>query len=71
MNGSRNCSGQISPKQEISCSEIHKNMLGKLIDYLICPLVLAYPKHDQLYVLHIDASQLGLGAVLYLFQYGT
>ena len=63
--------GQTSSKQEISWSEIHKKTLKTLIDYWTNPPILAYPKYDQPYVLHTDASQLGLGAVLYQAQDGV
>ena len=70
-NANRKCNGQTSSKQEILWSEIHRKTLKTLIDYLTNPPILAYPKYDQPYVLHTDASQLGLGAVLYQSQDGV
>ena len=70
-NENRKCNGQTSSKQEILWSEIHRKTLKTLIDYLTNPPILAYPKYDQPYVLHTDASQLGLGAVLYQSQDGA
>ena len=67
-NENRKCNGQTSSKQEILWSEIHRKTLKTIIDYLTNPPILAYPKYDQPYVLHTDASQLGLGAVLYQSQ---
>ena len=70
-NENRKCNGQTSSKQEILWSEVHRKTLKALIDYLTNPPILAYPKYDQPYVLHTDASQLGLGAVLYQSQDGV
>ena len=70
-NENRKRNGQTSSKQEISWSELHRKTLNTLIDYLTNPPILAYPKYDQPYVLHTDASQLGLGAVLYQSQDGV
>ena len=65
------CNGQLSSSQEISRTDIHQKTLGNLIDYLVNPPFLAYPKYDQPFVLHTDAIQLGLGAVLYQNQKGV
>lgn len=46
----------------------HQNILEELIDLLISPPIMAYPKFDEPYVLHIDACQNGLGAILYQRQ---
>ena len=70
-NENRKCNGQTSSKQEILWSEIHRKTLKTLIDYLTNPPILAYPKYGQPCVLHTDASQLGLGAVLYQSQDGV
>ena len=70
-NENRKRNGQTSSKQEISWSDIHRKTLNTLIDYLTNPPIMAYPKYDQSYVLHTNASQLGLGAVLYQSQDGV
>ncbi|RXN09433.1 Retrovirus-related Pol poly from transposon [Labeo rohita] len=44
--------------------------LDRLIDMLTSPPVLAYPDFDAPFVLHTDASEQGLGAVLYQRQEG-
>ena len=44
----------------LSCQEA----FVRLKDLLLSPPVLAYPNFAQLFVLHTDASQAGLGAVL-------
>lgn len=46
----------------------HQNILEELVDLLISPPIMAYPKFDEPYVLHIDACQNGLGAILYQRQ---
>lgn len=48
----------------------HQQSLDILIDMLINPLVLAYPDFDAPFILHTDASEQGLGAVLYQRQEG-
>ncbi len=41
-----------------------------MIDLLTLPPVLGYPKFEEPFILHCDASQEGLGAVLYQRQEG-
>ena len=48
----------------------HQQILEQLVDRLTKPLVLAYPDFDRPFTLHTDASQKGLGAVLYQNQDG-
>ncbi|KAJ8346740.1 hypothetical protein SKAU_G00281410 [Synaphobranchus kaupii] len=48
----------------------HQETLCNLIDELTTPPVLAYPDFDLPFVLHIDASDKELGAVLYQHQNG-
>lgn len=43
----------------------HQEILEGLIDCLVEPPVLAFPDFSQPFVLHTDASNQGLGAVLY------
>ena len=45
-------------------------MLEKLVDCLANPPILGYPDYGLPFVLHTDASNEGLGAVLYQRQYG-
>lgn len=42
----------------------HQNTLERLASMLINPQVLAYPNFEEPFVLHIDASEEGLGAIL-------
>ena len=45
-------------------------MLEQLINCLVQPPVMAYPDFNSPYILHTDASESGLGAVLYQHQNG-
>ena len=48
----------------------HEEALSTLIDFLIKEPILAFPQFDLPYVLYCDASQDGLGAILYQHQDG-
>ena len=60
--------GQVSKHQSISWTEKHQKVLEELINELLKPQVLVYPDFDKPFVLHCDASQVGLGAILYQEQ---
>ncbi len=45
--------------------------MNKLIECITSPPILAYPDYNAPFVVHTDASQHGLGAVLYQKQEGT
>lgn len=62
--------GQASPNTPITWTQTHQDVLNTLIDHLIEPPILAYPDLTLPFVLHCDASQDGLGAVLYQKQNG-
>ena len=62
---------QQSSKKEIEWTVTQQRSLDELIDCLTSPPILGYPIYDMPYVLHTDASQLGLGAVLYQRQDGV
>ena len=62
---------QISSNQPIKWTQVHQDVLFKLTNCLKSTPILAYPDLDAPYVLHTDASQAGLGAVLYQRQNGT
>ena len=47
---------------------MHQTTLEELVDMLTHPPVLGYPDFDMPFVLHTDASEQGLGAVLYQKQ---
>lgn len=63
-------SPQQSSRTPVEWNEKHQQVLERLIDMLMELPVLAYPDYNQPYTLHTDASQKGLGAVLYQHQDG-
>lgn len=54
----------------IEWADVHQNILERLIDCLTHPPVLGFPEYSQPFTLHTDASNQGLGAVLYQRQNG-
>ena len=54
--------------QPIEWTDKHRLALNKLVDCLITPPTLAYPDFNLPFELHVDASNAGLGAVLYQKQ---
>ena len=60
--------GQKGSNSPIVWTDVHKRVLEELIDSLTSPPIMAYPKYEEPYVLHIDACQNGLGAILYQRQ---
>ena len=48
----------------------HQDALNELLDHLTSPPILGFPDYNKPFVLHTDASQDGLGAVLYQKQDG-
>jgi len=48
----------------------HQGVLEKLVDCMANPPILNYPDYGLSFVLHTDASNKGLGAVLYQRQFG-
>ena len=56
---------QQSSRTPVEWREAHQQVLECLIDKLTQPPVLAYPDFSRPFTLHTDASQKGLGAVLY------
>lgn len=61
---------QMPSRAPVDWTSEHQRILERLIDMLTSPPVLAYPDFDQPFVLHTDASERGLGAVLYQQQSG-
>lgn len=57
--------GQLPSRTPVTWTEKHHQVLCHLVDKLSSPPVLGYPDFNQPFVLHTDASQEGLGAVLY------
>ena len=57
-------------QNQLFWGEQHQKALEKLLDHLTSAPVLGYPDFSQPFVLHTNASQEGLGAVLYQRQDG-
>lgn len=60
--------GQNCSNTSVLWTTEHQKILEELIDLLISPPIMAYPKFNEPYVLHIDVCQNGLGAILYQRQ---
>ena len=60
--------GQLHSNTAIQWTARHQDALANIINLLTNPPVLAYPDPEKPYILHTDASQEGLGAVLYQRQ---
>ena len=56
---------QAPSKQSIDWTGEHQKCLEDLINVLTSSKVMAYPDFEQPFVLHVDASQDGLGGILY------
>ena len=56
---------QAQSNYAISWTQEHQGVLERLLDCLVNPPILGYPDYSLLFVLHTDASNNGLGAVLY------
>lgn len=63
--------GQPSSRTPVQWTLEHQIVLENLIDQISSPPVLAYPDYNSPFIVHTDASQEGLGAVLYQEQEGT
>ena len=61
---------KLSSNLPIVWTEQHQHILNTLIEKLVSPPILAYPNFTEPFVLHTDASNTGLGAVLYQRQNG-
>ena len=59
-----------SSKKDLKWEASHQQIVIKLLDYLVSPAIMAYPDFNIPFVLHCDASESGLGAVLYQEQDG-
>lgn len=62
--------GHLPSQTPIQWTSSHQDVLNQLVEMLIQPPVLGYPEFTEPFVLHCDASQVGLGAVLYQRQQG-
>ena len=57
-------------KKPIAWNDNHQAALDKLLLHLVTPPILAYPEYDQSFILHTDASHLGLGCSWIQIQNG-
>lgn len=62
--------GQLPSATPVSWTDDHHRVLCHLVDKLSNPPILGYPDLNEPFVLHTDASQAGLGAVLYQRSHG-
>ena len=60
--------GQALSSQPITWTEDHRQCLNDLIDTLVSSSIMAYPDFEKPFILHVDASQDGLGGILYQEQ---
>ena len=56
---------QLDSKQTIEWNEALQKAVNDTIDYLQSPRFLVFPDYNEPFILHCDASEKGLGAVLY------
>lgn len=61
-------SGQAALTQKIAWTNTHQKALNYLVDVLTNPPVIAYPRFEDPFILHEDASEEGLDTVLYQRQ---
>lgn len=61
---------QLPSREPVAWTSEHQEALEQLVTLLTNPPVLAYPDFNQPFTLHTDASDQGLGAVLYQRQNG-
>ena len=64
-NNSKKSLGQRSSKEKITWEPRHQAIVDYLLEKLKSPEVMAYPDFEKPFVIHCDASQEGLGAILY------
>ena len=69
-NKSKKITGQRSSRDKITWTKDHQEIVDGLLDVLKSPQVMAYPDFQKPFVVHCDASEIGLGAVLYQEQEG-
>ena len=62
--------GQLPSKTPVKWETKHQSALNRLIDCITSPPILAHPDYSLPFVVHTDASQDGLGSVLYQEQKG-
>ena len=69
--GGKKSGGQrYESKESVNWSNVHQKIVDEIIDVLKSPEVIAFPDFDLPFFINCDASNLGLGAVLYQHQEG-
>lgn len=68
--GRKSKNSQLPSREPVNWTVEHQGVLEQLINLLTNPPVLAYPDFNLPFTLHTDASDQGLGAVLYQRQSG-
>lgn len=63
-------SDQLPSSRPINWTEQHQEVLSQLLKHLLHPPLLSYPDFEKPFLMHCDACQEGLGAVLYQRQQG-
>ena len=63
-------SNQLPSTFSIQWTEEHQKALDQLLKLLTSPPIMAYPSFKDSFILHTDASEVGLGTVLYQKQNG-
>lgn len=63
--GEEDSEGQISSKKKITLKEEHMKSIEKLVKAVTSHPILAYPDFEKPFEVHVDASETGLGAILY------
>ena len=60
-----NAAGQRRSKEIIELQEEHRTIIMELLELLKNPPIMGYPNFNEPFVVHCDASETGLGGVLY------
>ena len=66
----KHLSNQLPSNFNIRWTEEHQKALDQVVKLLTSPPIMAYPCFKDPFILHMDASEVGLGAVLYQKQNG-
>ena len=70
-NRTSKANNQLHSKSLVIWNQTHQHILSRLVEQLISPPIMAYPNLSDPFILHTDASEVELGAVLYQRQYGS
>lgn len=63
-----NNNAQLPSGQTVIWTDKHQKAVNEIVDMLLTPQVMAYPNFEKPFILHVDASLDGLGAILYQRQ---